>query len=87
MQEQGQMKLSISPEPGPDFHQAVKAFQRLNDLKPNGQLDSATVLAMGLSSVPDKADWSPHSAEKDEGWWRRNVSRPIGRLFGAGQKE
>lgn len=84
LKELGHLKTPVQPSPNEDLHRALKIFQSRNNLKPNGLLDSATIIELGIGGAPDKADWTPGSdnAEAEAGWWTRNVTGPLGRLFG-----
>jgi hypothetical protein len=88
LKELGHLKSPVQDEPDANLHRAIKTFQSLNELKPNGLLDSATNIALGVSGAPDKADWTPgsDSGEAQPGWWARNVSGPLSNLFKGSDK-
>jgi hypothetical protein len=76
---------------GKGTHTAIVLFQAKNGLVPNGLLDGATLIAMGLAAVVDDPDWRASvsagtssrkkAASKDEPNMLQRAGQSIGRLF------
>ena len=88
LQELGALTTPVRMAPNEQLHEAIKSFQASKGLMQNGLLDSATIIALGIEGAPDKADWvaGAETSADQGGWWTRNVSRPLGRLFGGQSK-
>ncbi|WP_009958416.1 protein kinase domain-containing protein [Verrucomicrobium spinosum] len=96
LKQKSHYKAPVDGKVGQGTHKAIVSFQSANGLQPNGQLDSATVAALGLSGMDDKSDWSAparkrssrsSSGQSSDGdddepnWWRTNVADPFKRAF------
>jgi serine/threonine protein kinase len=82
LKERGHYQADLTAATSPALHRSIQTYQTLHQLKPTGLLDSATIQALNLANLPDKADWT-HASEKaaDESWWTRNISTPFRNLF------
>ena len=86
LKQRGNLKTDITSDTSLDLQKGLQRFQSLNELQPTGLLDARTIVALELTSLPDRADWTPTLDDEDKlGWWARNVSLPIKRLFGGGK--
>ena len=54
---QQELKLGADGAPGPGTYKAIVKYQGNNALQTTGQLDSATLAALGLSGLEDKSTW------------------------------
>ena len=82
LKRRGHYKREIASATDAEFHKALQAMQRITQLQPTGLLDSATITALGIVNIPDKADWSASEEDAPEGWWARYFTGPVKRLFG-----
>ncbi len=90
-QAQRKLKISSDGKVGKSTHSAITKFQGTNNLQPTGQLDSATLAALGLDSVTDNPKWSPpvvtstrrsspsssRTPDSEKTWLRRTIERNI----------
>ena len=92
LKEKSHYSSTIDGQVGKGTHKALQNFQATNALQPTGQLDEATIAALGLTGQEDKSDWdaprkrSPSKSkesEEDDGpnWWSRNVGNVVRKVF------